>query len=147
MARQTCNHCRKRKSISDFYTDFRFNDRRRVTICKSCMKDRAKERRYNFTLPRKRNSYKETAVRRGISFELTKDDFSTFWKAPCTYCGAEIETIGLDRLDNELGYICGNVVACCMTCNSMKGRLSFKEFVAQCSRIVIRANAAIARRE
>lgn len=30
---------------------------------------------------------------------------------------------GIDRLDNQIGYVPGNCVPCCASCNSKKGRL------------------------
>lgn len=38
---------------------------------------------------------------------------------------------GVDRLDNTLGYESDNTVACCSTCNYMKGTQSVSEFIDQ----------------
>lgn len=71
---------------------------------------------------------------------------------PCYYCGntGEKEVIiktknsenkifkynGIDRLDNELGYVNNNIVSCCSICNYMKGQLSVNQFVNKCQDIV-----------
>ena len=42
---------------------------------------------------------------------------------PCYYCGLEntsVAGVGLDRLDNSIGYILKNVVSCCTECNRAK---------------------------
>jgi 5-methylcytosine-specific restriction endonuclease McrA len=44
---------------------------------------------------------------------------------PCTYCGFQndvVAGIGLDRIDNQKGYIIDNVVSCCTDCNLVRGR-------------------------
>ena len=64
--------------------------------------------------------YKDGAARRNLAFELTEKQFISFWQKPCTYCGDEIETIGLDRVDPSLSYNVDNVIPCCGRCNEMK---------------------------
>ena len=64
--------------------------------------------------------YKEGADARGLSFELTSPEFWSFWQKPCTYCGSDIETIGLDRINPSEGYTINNVTPCCSRCNEMK---------------------------
>ena len=79
---------------------------------------------------RRYRSYISGAVSRGKSFELTLDEFNSFWQKPCHYCGGEIKTIGLDRVENLKGYSLDNVVPCCFTCNTMKMQLSLDMFLA-----------------
>jgi hypothetical protein len=141
-----CTKCLKPLDDSKFDKDPRYSDRL-TTICKQCKKIRTKNRRYNYTFARRFNSYRGMALRRGISFALSKVDFEALWQKPCVYCGAEITTIGIDRVDNDRGYVQGNVVPCCSDCNWMKGQKSYVEFIERCNAIVFWANAAIARRE
>ena len=51
--------------------------------------------------------YKRDAAKRDHSFNLTFSEFMILWKKPCEYCGDDIETIGIDRVDNNLGYAMG----------------------------------------
>ena len=67
---------------------------------------------------------------------LTFEEFKSFWQLPCHYCGAEIETIGLDRIDNSLGYKLDNVIPCCLRCNILKFFNTEKEFLDHCKKIV-----------
>jgi hypothetical protein len=97
-------------------------------------------------------TYKRQAKQRGFRFSLTTDVFRTLTESRCHYCGVPPRRTkrvrsrtakpsrlasfsyrynGLDRVDNELGYIFGNVVTCCAECNSMKGRMCYDEFIGR----------------
>ena len=75
-------------------------------------------------------SYKKGAESRDLEFNLTIDEFKTFWQVNCHYCNSKVETIGLDRVDNAQGYILQNIVPCCYKCNSMKMDSSYDDFVS-----------------
>jgi len=86
--------------------------------------------------------YKASAKRRGKEFLLTKEEFYTLTKGICVYCGLSPERKwlgtsrrnspyiynGIDRLDNYCGYVKGNIVSCCTTCNRAKNAMSLEEF-------------------
>lgn len=103
--------------------------------------------------------YEDGAKARSLPFELSFDDFVELTKGDCFYCGAEPHRSyrgnrtsgrytynGIDRCDNALGYIKGNVVSCCFTCNSAKHTMSLAEFYAWIKRIYERKDAAVASR-
>mgnify|MGYP001612440758 CR=1 FL=1 len=89
------------------------------------------------------SKYKRDARRRDIIFGLNRPHFFRLTSANCHYCGEEPKTIfknhknrksfyiynGIDRKDNEVGYIRGNVVSACKTCNYLKGTLTKGEFL------------------
>ena len=79
--------------------------------------------------------YRGSARKRGLEFTLTMEQFMTFWQKPCHYCGAEIKTIGLDRVDNSVGYVFENIVPCHYRCNLMKSNLTQEEFFAACEAV------------
>jgi uncharacterized protein with PIN domain len=64
--------------------------------------------------------YKYKAAERNIEFNLTSEEFNSFWQQPCNYCNREIDTIGIDRVNNTVGYVMDNCVSCCSVCNKMK---------------------------
>lgn len=85
--------------------------------------------------------YRQGALRRKISFELTKGEFKELTQGVCWYCGAPPENImtgprcngkyiysGVDRIDNTKGYINDNVVPCCEDCNRAKRTMGEYEF-------------------
>lgn len=77
------------------------------------------------------NHYVKGAKKRGIHFGLTKTQFEALILKPCFYCSYQKqgEVNGVDRLDNQKGYIEHNVVPCCEPCNIMKGSQHPQEFI------------------
>ena len=80
-------------------------------------------------------SYKRGASSRNISFDLTIEEFESFWQKPCTYCLSEIKTIGIDRIDSLIGYQVLNCIPCCTICNRMKMAMTQEEFKTQIRKI------------
>ncbi len=92
-------------------------------------------------------SYRAQARDRGIEFNLTHPELKSFATSPCFYCGREWSNVvrgkcnsvqynGIDRLDNKVGYLPENCVACCNVCNRMKGVLDLADFISHVRRIV-----------
>ena len=95
-----------------------------------------------------KQDYKRNAAKRGIEFELTKEEFRVLTKGNCHYCGAEPTRVtgspnlnggyiynGVDRIDNDKGYTAANSVPCCKECNISKGSQTMKEFKAWIKRL------------
>jgi hypothetical protein len=107
--------------------------------CKSCSVVRV-----NTTTKERQlwNRYKNSALRNGVPFLITEDKFSEIIKKDCLYCGQEpSQTIimgrkqdnvliynGVDRRNDKLGYVEGNVSPCCWTCNQAKKNYGVDEF-------------------
>ncbi len=79
--------------------------------------------------------YKSSAKARGLSFQLTFEEFVDFWQKNCFYCGDPIQKIGLDRIDNSQGYSITNVCACCQYCNRMKMAMTKEFFLDKIAKI------------
>jgi hypothetical protein len=95
-----------------------------------------KSREYGNSLKGKFSSYKSNAKQRDISFNITFEEFTEFWGKPCTYCGDDIDTVGIDRVDSGKGYIVSNLTACCTECNLMKRHHSRDFFIKKLKRII-----------
>jgi len=69
--------------------------------------------------PGRFSTCRSKASRRGIAWELSREEFSGLVVLPCHYCGLSLPPSGsgLDRLDNSRGYSADNVVPCCTDCN------------------------------
>jgi 5-methylcytosine-specific restriction endonuclease McrA len=87
-------------------------------------------------------SYRHTAKRKNLSFNLTPDQFYYLTKQNCFYCGSVSSREkysyvynGLDRIDSKKGYEIGNVRSCCFTCNSAKSTMTQEEFKSHIKRI------------
>ena len=94
--------------------------------------------------------YKEHARERGLSFELSTEEFRNLTKLDCHYCGSKPFQIkyqkgyngsyiynGIDRFDNSIGYNIDNCVPCCKYCNRAKGVMEFDDFFTWISRVYI----------
>ena len=97
-------------------------------------------------------AYQAQAKRRKLSFDLSFETFRELTALPCVYCGLPPHNImgtptskthysdycynGIDRIDSARGYEMDNVDPCCTTCNTMKWRLSKKDFLIHLSKIL-----------
>lgn len=80
------------------------------------------------------SSYKRSARLRGLTWDLTPEEFFKVIENPCFYCGAP-PLVGADRVDNSVGYLKNNLVPCCTICNWMKRHLTIKEFLSHIEQI------------
>lgn len=66
--------------------------------------------------------YTKSAIKRDIAFELSLEELKTLALDKCYYCDyiKDNEINGIDRINNDLGYIKDNCVTCCKICNRMK---------------------------
>ena len=93
---------------------------------------------------------KRGAKKRGKKWDLPAEQVRALTGMECSYCGClpaqsvkhphyngDYPYNGLDRIDNDKGYVLGNVVPCCGTCNRMKGTMSIEDFMAHIRRFKI----------
>ncbi len=87
--------------------------------------------------------YKICAKKRGIDFNLSREESEILFSGDCYYCGQKPNRLseknrkmngnplvnGIDRKDNNIGYTIENSVTCCKTCNYAKRNLSEKDFI------------------
>lgn len=92
----------------------------------------------NYGELKKFNNYKKSAEKRNKCFELNCSEFNEITLNSCYICGKknnEYHKNGIDRYDNEIGYIYDNCKACCANCNYMKKNLSFDYFINHLKKI------------
>lgn len=128
----------------------RSNDKR-DRRCKACYTESQK------ISPNQDSTYKSLihsmrggAKRRGISYELSFEEFKEIVSMNCHWCGIEptlkkpkkerMPTLsapahGIDRVDNSLGYVYNNCVASCQMCNIAKNNKSKEEFLLWIKRV------------
>ena len=59
--------------------------------------------------------------RKGVSFELTENEWNKLVVGECAYCHRSPATwFGVDRIDPLNGYVSDNAVSCCWDCNNDK---------------------------
>lgn len=94
-------------------------------------------------------SYKGSAKARGYKWNISMKFFLLTTKQNCFYCGSLPSNIhqrkdcngkymynGMDRIDNDKGYIEDNIVPCCKICNLAKGTSTPLEFGEWINRLV-----------
>ena len=136
----TCGQTRNTKSHDK-------KDRR----CKPCYSEARKIKpNQNSTYKVLVASVKSGARKRGYSYELSFDEFKEIVSRDCYWCGIappiknpkgeRMPTMpapahGIDRLDNNLGYVYNNCVASCQICNTAKNNSSVQEFKSWIKRV------------
>lgn len=141
--------CLRCGTITEMRSD-RFNGTQKLETCSKCRQKYAIQKSKERATPDAvvislYSQYKNSAVKRGLEFSLTLEQFKTLIFQECNYCGSDpIETTtsksrnrtsmpvkhnGIDRIDNTKGYTMDNCVPSCLTCNMMKKQLTVDEFL------------------
>lgn len=94
-------------------------------------------------------NYRRMATNRTLVWGLSRKEALFFMAQPCWFCGdlpqncsrtstGDFVYNGIDRLDNTLGYVYSNCVACCKPCNYMKRTMSVQDFIIHLKKIIQR---------
>lgn len=128
-----CNSMKSFKNVNDFYK-----------ICEhiATFNNLYKGSLYNELFLQSKNNkniekYISESQKRGIEFNLTKEQFTTLIDGNCFYCGNK-NGGGIDRINSNEMYIITNCVSCCKTCNVMKLDFTKDQFIRKCLMITIK---------
>lgn len=118
-----CAKCKDWKDVDDFgyYRVFKKGKRYfQMSYCRPCLL--IKYRNNNKTMPARYQSKRTQAKNRGLDFTISYEEFSEIVSRECFYCNGFFKNglVGLDRIDSNIGYVQGNLVPCCRTCNTTK---------------------------
>ena len=134
------------KCTKDFES-FQTGHRKDSMHCKECLEKQAKcdkkreGRVRNYKEERLNNleaSYKTHTVeslKRGYGdFQINFDEFKELVTSACHYCKSKTdsEAVGIDRINNDIGYTKENCVPACWTCNRMKHFYHPAFFIEKC---------------
>lgn len=75
---------------------------------------------------------KRRSAKSGEIWEIPLEVYVKIINARCHYCDGKLNPTGcgLDRKDNELGYVIENVVPCCRECNTVKNHFfTYQEMI------------------
>lgn len=101
-------------------------------LCEQCKSDKKIVKYFNHKLISAQRWTKSK------QYNLTIEDFWKIKTSDCRYCG-EIgsgeKPNGIDRLNNEIGYIVENCVPCCYSCNIMKNVFAETDFLKHIKKI------------
>lgn len=125
MNKKICNECNIEKEKKDFY--------KKNKKCRNCLNEKLKS-----SLSHRFHNSKRSAKERNYDFKLTKEEYGKITNNNCIYCnridGNKYgKFVGIDRVNNDNGYVLGNIVPTCKICNKMKGTLTYYEFIESCS--------------
>ena len=90
--------------------------------------------------------YKTRAFNKSLLFELTKDEYVELIKSNCYLCGRksyEKYKNGVDRINNNLGYIMSNVKSCCGSCNHIKKDLELDKLFSKFTEIFMKCRIRV----
>ena len=85
-------------------------------------------------------TYRKRAAKSKREWSISLEDARQLFVNQCVYCGAApgnsmkgtgndtFVYSGIDRVDNAKGYVLGNCVSCCLTCNIAKRKMSVDDF-------------------
>jgi len=76
--------------------------------------------------------YKSRALEKQLDFSITKEDYDNIIQYDCFLCGKQSDennTNGIDRMDNNKGYVLDNINACCGECNYMKYTWNYDKLI------------------
>lgn len=138
-ALHNCGHTRK-------FTGFQLrNNQQKCKVCEAGLSFRKPLR--TLAINNKMATYKSSAARRNLEFDLSKDQFELLIFGDCHYCGRvpqsefkpprnksqkwrdeQVFVNGIDRIDNSIGYLVNNCSSCCWTCNKIKSAMSIQEW-------------------
>jgi len=140
---ESCNKSKNKLSLPDFLSrieviySFVVLGIRAIN-CKTFKSAPSNKHIYHSSVRAKLATYKRSAAERQITFNISDVEFLSFWNKECHYCGDQIETIGLDRSDNDIGYELSNIVSCCKDCNFIKFTLGYDDFIIKVTKIYTR---------
>jgi predicted nucleic acid-binding Zn ribbon protein len=110
---RVCPTCKTNKPSLEFRAS-------RGGVCRNCESEKGK--RYDRTEIGRWKRASGIARRRGHEWTIGLEEYVKLVSLPCHYCYRPISETGsgLDRKDNERGYLLDNVVTCCCRCNRVK---------------------------
>lgn len=96
-----------------------------------------------YSLKEKLGYTKKNAATRDKEWKIGDEFAIDLFQQECIYCGEqpiaqEQKWNGIDRMDNDLGYLEENCAPCCWNCNQAKGKKHAAAFITMCMKIADR---------
>ena len=134
-----CTQCNMMKNTFDIYT---FLNQCRL-ICKHLNLYDIQEH-LNYRIKNKKsvnyNKYKIDSEKRNKVFELSKEEYNNLIHGNCYLCGispTDKRLNGIDRVNNDIGYVLSNCKSCCKNCNYIKKDYDIQEILKKVKNIYI----------
>lgn len=81
------------------------------------------------------SEFASKAQKRKIAVNITNETMLALFGEPCHFCGVT-PAGGIDRKENNIGYLDDNCLSCCKICNQVKRNLDYDTFVSKCHQVV-----------
>lgn len=121
-----CKQCRNKEKEKARYEMTHLRQHYNITLPEHSEKNELFEKQEYMVSEIKEvwRSVQRNAITRKKVFTLTQQDFEKLVIQPCYYCGfySDYKFIGIDRTDNNKGYILDNCVPSCKMCNMIKNK-------------------------
>lgn len=144
---RVCKTCGISKDINCFEKSKSY----RIRQCRPCRQAGKRKRMSESPYAYIGNLYHGLAYRRKEThdFTITKEDLHELYdqqKGICAYSGVEmtnikdgegyhLTNISIDRVNNDLGYVKGNIALVCLSVNMMKYTMELKDLIKWCKLI------------
>lgn len=144
---RVCRTCNVRKAIERFEITKGYRARQ----CRSCRQAGKRKRMSESPYAYTNNLYAQLSHRRKKThdFNIDKEYLHKLYdhqKGLCLYTGIamthikdgtgyHLQNISIDRIDNNQGYVEGNIALVCLACNMMKYTMELKDLVKWCKLI------------
>lgn len=125
-----CVNCNKNKELSEFD-----NKRNHCKDCRVLYKNNNKKTKIDIYMPNLNLIFKNCvkyAKKRNKEWNIEFEDYCRLRTSQCFYCNNLLgkRGVGLDRINNLMGYGIDNVVPCCGRCNIFRSDIyEFDDFV------------------
>ena len=131
---QICPACTNNRTKDAFVTNGKTY--KHCILCRNTMKStdlKRKSRKERSTMKDTIREIRRCALRRGIIFDINDDYITEMLSKHCAYCNDN--ATGLDRIDNNNGYVIDNINPACKICNFIKYTYEIGQFLQYCLNI------------
>lgn len=144
---KTCFRCKETRPTTEFFRHCQTQDGYH-SWCKSCCRKGNEQSRakVNSTIEGRAKIFlqnaRKSAAKRQQPFSLVIADIVDCWNAQkgvCAYSGRDmtleagkLNTVSIERIDSNEGYIPSNTILVCQAINRMKSDFGFDDFYALC---------------
>lgn len=130
-----------RNKKGQFIAGHKHTDESRMRMSENKLR-RFRTTKYGCQIEDRLKDYKISAKERGYEWKLTDEEAREFFIDDCYYCGRKsdwdvrlkkrgekIHPNGIDRADNNFGYIKENCVTACFLCNRLKSTFHISKYL------------------
>lgn len=135
-----CKICNLMKNTFDVFT---FLNQCKLVCYNKGLIDFDENETFEYRIPDVMNDvsyckYNTSAIKRQKQFDISREIHEKLISLECYLCGippGKFRDNGVDRVDNDIGYIESNCESCCYVCNFMKKTYNLELFLSQVVKI------------